>query len=106
MRVVAATNIELRKRVEAGAFREDLYYRLAVFSIKLPLFNQRLEDLPSLAFGFAQRFCPGVVLSAAALSILNQHTWPGNVRELRNVMERASILVEDGREIKPEHIII
>ena len=106
VRVVAATNIELRKRVEAGAFREDLYYRLAVFSIKLPLLNQRLEDLPSLAFGFAQRFCPGVVLSAAALSILNQHTWPGNVRELRNVMERASILVEDGREIKPEHIII
>ena len=106
VRVVAATNVELRKRVEAGAFREDLYYRLAVFSIKLPLLSQRLEDLPSLACSFAKRFCPGVYLSAAALSILQQHTWPGNVRELRNVMERASILVEDGREIKPEHIII
>ncbi len=106
VRVIAATNIELRRQVEAGAFREDLYYRLAVFSIKLPLLNQRLEDLPLLACSFAQRFCPGVVLSAAAFSILNQHTWPGNVRELRNVMERASILVEDGREIKPEHIII
>jgi transcriptional regulator with GAF, ATPase, and Fis domain len=106
VRVVAATNIELRKRVEAGAFREDLYYRLAVFSIKLPLLNQRMEDLPLLACSFSQRFCPGVILSAAALSILNQHTWPGNVRELRNVLERASILVEDGREIKPEHIII
>jgi len=106
VRVIAATNVELRKRVEAGAFREDLYYRLAVFSIKLPLLSQRLEDLTSLACSFAQRFCPGVALSAAALSILQQHIWPGNVRELRNVMERASILVEDGREIKPEHIII
>ncbi len=105
-RVIAATNMELRKRVEAGAFREDLYYRLAVFSIKLPLLSQRIEDLPSLACSFAQRFCPGVVLSAEALSILQQHTWPGNVRELRNVMERASILVEDGRELKPEHIIM
>ncbi len=106
VRVIAATNVELRKRVDEGAFREDLYYRLAVFSIKLPLLSERLCDLPRLACSFAQRFCPGIVVSEAALSILQQHTWPGNVRELRNVMERASILVEDGREIKPEHIII
>jgi len=106
VRVIAATNVELRKRVEAGAFREDLYYRLAVFAVKLPLLSERLDDLTSLACSFAQKFCPGVVLSASALSILQQHTWPGNVRELRNVMERASILVEDGREIRPEHIII
>ena len=106
VRVIAASNVELRKRVEEGAFREDLYYRLAVFSIKLPLLSERLSDLPVLASSFAQRFCPGVVLTEAALSILQQHTWPGNVRELRNVMERASILLEDGREIRPEHIII
>ena len=106
VRVIAATNVELRKRVEEGAFREDLYYRLAVFSIQLPLLNDRLSDLPSLACSFAKKYCPGVVLSEDALSILQQHTWPGNVRELRNVMERASILLEDGREIKPEHIII
>lgn len=106
VRVIAASNVELRKRVEAGAFREDLYYRLAVFSIKLPLLSERLTDLPRLACSFAHRFCPGVALSADALAILQQHTWPGNVRELRNVIERASILVEDGREIKPEHIII
>ena len=106
VRVIAATNIELRRRVEEKAFREDLYYRLSVFSIKLPLLSERLSDLPLLASSFAQRFCPGVVLSEAAISILRQHTWPGNVRELRNVIERASILVEDGREIKPEHIII
>jgi transcriptional regulator with GAF, ATPase, and Fis domain len=106
VRVVAATNVELRKRVEEGGFREDLYYRLAVFSIKLPLLGDRLSDLPSLACSFAQKFCPGVVLTAEALGILRQHTWPGNVRELRNVMERASILLEDSREIKAEHIII
>jgi len=106
VRVIAASNVELRKRVGEGAFREDLYYRLAVFSIKLPRLGERLSDLPALACSFAQRFCPGVVLSAVALSILQQHTWPGNVRELRNVMERASILVEEGREIRPEHIII
>jgi len=106
VRVIAASNVELRKRVEEGGFREDLYYRLAVFSIKLPQLSERLCDLPLLASSFAQRFYPGVVLSEAALSVLHQHTWPGNVRELRNVMERACILVEDGREIRPEHIII
>ena len=106
VRVIAASNLDLRRQIEAGLFREDLYYRLAVFSIKLPLLHERLGDLPALACSFAQRFCPGVVLSEAALSILQQHNWPGNVRELRNVMERASILVENGREIRPEHIII
>jgi transcriptional regulator with GAF, ATPase, and Fis domain len=106
VRVVAASNVELRKRVEEGAFREDLYYRLAVFCIKLPLLRDRLTDLPLLACNFAHRFCPGVGLSEAALAILQQHSWPGNVRELRNVIERASILVEDNREIRPEHIII
>jgi DNA-binding NtrC family response regulator len=106
VRVIAATNVELRKRVEEKAFREDLFYRLSVFSIRLPLLSERLCDLPLLASSFAQKFCPGVVLSEAAISILQQHTWPGNVRELRNVIERASILVEDGREIRPEHVII
>jgi DNA-binding NtrC family response regulator len=106
VRVIAASNVDLRRRVEQGLFREDLYYRLAVFSIKLPVLTTRMEDLPALACSFAQRFCPGVVLSEAALGILQQHTWPGNVRELRNVMERASILVESGREIRPEHIVV
>ena len=106
VRVIAATNVELRKRVEERAFREDLFYRLSVFSIQLPLLSERLSDLPPLALSFAQKFCPGVDLSEAAISILQQHTWPGNVRELRNVIERASILVGEAREIKPEHIII
>ena len=106
VRVIAATNVELRKRVEAGGFREDLFYRLSVFPITLPLLRARLQDLPALAHSFAQKFSPGVVLSEAALAILQQHSWPGNVRELRNVMERASILLEDGREIRPQHIVI
>jgi DNA-binding NtrC family response regulator len=106
VRVIAASNVDLQKRVAEGGFREDLYYRLAVFSIKLPLLSERMPDLPLLAGSFAQRFCPGVALSQAALSILRQHSWPGNVRELRNVMERASILVEEGQEIRPEHIIL
>jgi len=106
VRVIAASNVDLQKRVTQGGFREDLYYRLAVFSIRLPLLNERMSDLSLLAGSFAQRFCPGVALSQAALSILRQHSWPGNVRELRNVMERASIVVEDGREIGPEHIIL
>ena len=106
VRVLAATNVELSKRVQQGAFREDLYYRLAVFSIRLPLLSERLTDLPLLATSFARKYCPGVTVTEEALEVLKQHTWPGNVRELRNVIERASILMEDGREIRPEHIII
>jgi DNA-binding NtrC family response regulator len=106
VRVIAASNVDLQRRVAECGFREDLYYRLAVFIIKLPLLTERMSDLSQLAGSFAKRFCPGVALSQAALSILRQHSWPGNVRELRNVIERASILVEGGREIRPEHIIL
>jgi len=106
VRVVAATNADLKKRVARQEFREDLYYRLAVFPIHLPPLRERMEDLDELASAFAARFCPGVSLSRAALEILRQHSWPGNVRELRNAIERAAILVGMGQEIKPEHIIL
>lgn len=106
VRVVAATNCDLRKLVEDKAFREDLYYRLAVFPIKLPPLRDRIGDMDALASTFAAKFAPGAVLTPEALSILYQHTWPGNVRELRNVMERAGILVVNEREIRPEHIIL
>jgi transcriptional regulator with GAF, ATPase, and Fis domain len=96
----------LKKRVARQEFREDLYYRLAVFPIHLPPLRERMEDLDELASAFAARFCPGVSLSRAALEILRQHSWPGNVRELRNAIERAAILVGMGQEIKPEHIIL
>ena len=106
VRVVAATNADLRKLSQRQAFREDLYYRLAVFPIELPPLRDRMSDLTALALSFAARFCPNVRFSHEAMDRLHTHTWPGNVRELRNVVERASILVGEGREILPAHILL
>jgi transcriptional regulator with GAF, ATPase, and Fis domain len=104
VRVVAATNADLKKMIAEHRFRDDLYYRLSVFPIQLPPLRERMSDLDELAVAFAAKFNPGVSLSREALQTLMQHTWPGNVRELRNSIERASILVGSGPEIKPEHI--
>ncbi len=104
VRVVAATNAALLKLVKQNHFREDLYYRLAVFPIRLPPLREREHDVTSLAQFFTKRFCPGVMLSEEAIEALYKHDWPGNVRELRNVIERASILVGSEREIRAEHI--
>jgi transcriptional regulator with GAF, ATPase, and Fis domain/CheY-like chemotaxis protein len=106
VRVVAATNANLKKRVAEQQFREDLYYRLAVFPIHLPPLRERMSDLDELALTFAAKFHPGVSLSRDALQVLAQHSWPGNVRELRNAIERATILVGNGDEINPEHILL
>jgi transcriptional regulator with GAF, ATPase, and Fis domain len=106
VRVVAATNADLKKLTEQKLFREDLYYRLAVFPVRIPPLRDRMFDLDDLAISFLARFCPGVGISRDALAVLHQHSWPGNVRELRNAMERASIMVGSGREIKPEHIVL
>ena len=106
VRVVAATNANLKKLIGQQQFRDDLYYRLAVFPIHLPPLRDRMGDLADLAQAFVARFLPGGTLSFEALEILVKHDWPGNVRELRNVMERAAILVESGREIRPEHIYL
>jgi DNA-binding NtrC family response regulator len=106
VRVVAATNADLMKRIAEQQFREDLYYRLAVFPLRLPPLRDRMDDIKILARFFASRFRPGSVLSAEALHILMQHRWPGNVRELRNVIERASILMGNELEIAPGHIVL
>jgi transcriptional regulator with GAF, ATPase, and Fis domain len=107
VRVVAATNAPLRRLVQERSFREDLYYRLSVFPIELPPLRDRMDDLIRLAQTFLAKFSSrNVVLSPEAASIMQQHSWPGNVREVRNVMERASILVGSGFEIRPEHIVI
>jgi DNA-binding NtrC family response regulator len=107
VRVIGATNANLRRRVQEHAFREDLFYRLSIFPIELSPLRERMEDLPLLTQSFLTKFCPhNVTLSPGAVALLLQHTWPGNVRELRNVIERASIVVGQGREIRPEHIII
>ena len=106
VRVVAATNADLQALVRKQQFREDLYYRLAIFPIKLPPLRERLGDVEKLATTFLAKFSPGATLSAGAVERLCQHDWPGNVRELRNVVERASIFAAGEREILPHHILL
>ena len=107
VRVIAASNANLRRLVQEHNFREDLFYRLSIFPIQLAPLRDRMDDLYLLTQSFLTRFCPhDVTLHPEAMAVLQQHTWPGNVRELRNVIERASIVVGQGREIRPEHILI
>lgn len=106
VRVIAATNADLKKLSSQSLFREDLYYRLAVFPIQIPPLRERMEDLDSLIESFLARFAPGVGLSAAARDVLHAHTWPGNVRELRNVLERASLFAETAEAIRGEDIVL
>jgi transcriptional regulator with GAF, ATPase, and Fis domain len=106
VRVIAATNVDLKARVAQQLFREDLYYRLAIFPIHLPALRDRMSDLKELALFFGNKYHPGVALSEEALQVMMQHSWPGNVRELRNAIERAGILAGNGNEIKAEHLIL
>jgi DNA-binding NtrC family response regulator len=106
VRVIAATNSELKARIAQRQFREDLFYRLAVFPIHLPPLRDRMGDIKDLTLAFAVKYHPRASVTQEALQILQQHNWPGNVRELRNTIERASVLVGNGLEIKPEHIIL
>lgn len=108
VRVIAATNKDLEKAVEQGSFRKDLYYRLNVFTIRLPALRDRREDIPVLAKYFLSYFAAkeqktALQLSDVALQLLQQHSWGGNIRELRNVIERAVVLSEGGN-IMPEHL--
>ena len=90
IRVIAATNRDLRAMVRSGQFREDLYYRLAVVATHVPPLRERKADIPTLAAWFAERMGRGgFAQSPALLEQLERHDWPGNVRELRNVVERA-----------------
>jgi len=97
VRVIAATNKDLRKEIEAGNFREDLYHRLGVILIHVPALNERRDDIPLLVHHFLQMICDdqGVAkkeIDAAALKELKDYNWTGNIRELRNVVERLVIL--------------
>ncbi|HUO59288.1 MAG TPA: sigma-54 dependent transcriptional regulator [Candidatus Acidoferrales bacterium] len=106
-RVLAATNVNLEERVSRGEFREDLYYRLAVFPVELPPLRKRGEDILLLARDFTACFGKNTLtLSADAESVLVAHQWPGNVRELRHVIERACILAEGCESIEPDHLRI
>lgn len=105
VRVVAATNVDLGARVASGAFREDLYHRLAVVHVALPPLRARLEDLPDLAAHFLAKAGRTDPLDPGALARLLAHPWPGNVRALRNCLERALVLAGDG-PITAEHIVV
>jgi transcriptional regulator with GAF, ATPase, and Fis domain len=110
VRIIAATNRDLRKAVEQGAFREDLYYRLQVFEIAIPPLRDRKSDVLPLADAFLQDIArsfgrPVAGLTADAKHSLLDYGWPGNVRELRNALERAAILCEGGL-IAPQHLLL
>lgn len=106
VRVVAATNADLQTLVKQKLFREDLYYRLAIFPIQLPALRDRHGDIDKLAEAFLAKFSPGIRMSPEALAVLRAHDWPGNVRELRNVVERCSILSAGEPEVLPRHILL
>ncbi len=104
-RVIAATNADLQNRMRSGNFREDLFYRLAVFPMQLPPLRDRVEDIVPLIARLLAHFCPGTRMAAEAIERLLGHGWPGNVRELRNVIERATLLADGRPEISAEDIV-
>jgi len=112
-RIIAATNVDLKKLVDEGRFREDLYYRLNVINIQLPPLRDRKEDIPALVEFFTKKYCDEngreqYRFSSEALKVLMDYHWPGNVRELENVVERAVVLSQDeiiGRDLLPESIV-
>jgi len=108
LRFVAATNIDITAAVAGGGFREDLYYRLNVITLRMPPLRERREDIPLLVARFIEQFAgelgkPLATVDPAALAILQNHSWPGNVRELRNIVERV-VLIAEGSVLLPEHI--
>jgi len=120
VRIIAATNIELRKLVDEGKFREDLYYRLNVINIVLPPLRERKEDIPALVDFFFTKYCREnekyldvnnrsiLRFQPDAMQILMDHIWPGNVRELENVVERAVVLAAESTvplDVLPEYLL-
>ena len=98
-RVIASTNREVRKMIESGEFRSDLYFRLRGVELTIPPLRERLEDLEALLHYFVNRFSKSykkkVSLSSEALAMLREYSWPGNIRELRNAVETAVLLADD-----------
>ncbi len=107
VRIIAATNVDLKEAMESRLFREDLYFRLNVITISLPPLRERKQDIPLLAEHFALHFAqendrPSGLLDHSVVKLLMQSDWPGNVRELENVMERAVVLAPDSGELTPD----
>jgi DNA-binding NtrC family response regulator len=120
VRILAATNADLKKMVEEGRFREDLYYRLNVINIALPPLRDRKEDIPLLASFFFNKYCKEnekfldmqersvLKFAPEAMQVLMEHNWPGNVRELENVIERAVVLASEPSvpvDVFPDHLL-
>ncbi|HEX4996694.1 MAG TPA: sigma-54 dependent transcriptional regulator [Terriglobia bacterium] len=113
VRIIAATNADLKRMVEEGRFREDLYYRLNVINIHVPPLRERREDVPPLVDFFIEKYCaengkPRYRISAEALKSLMDYHWPGNVRELENAIERAVVLAQSDRidrDLLPDEIV-
>jgi transcriptional regulator with GAF, ATPase, and Fis domain len=108
VRIVAATNRDLRTEMRSGRFREDLFYRLAGMELRVPALRERTEDIPMLASFFLERAArtyqkPVSGFAPEALAALGRYNWPGNIRELEHVVERA-VLLCTGTVIKPEHL--
>jgi len=103
IRFIVATNKNLPEMVKQGQFREDLYYRINVFSIYLPPLRERGEDIPYLIDHFLDKSDKPIQVSSQALQVITSYSWPGNVRELQNVIERAAVLAESG-VIEPQHL--
>src|SRR6202008_331647 len=112
VRIIAATNVDLRQMMEEGKFREDLFYRLHVISIQLPTLRERKDDIPLLAQHFLRKYGEenrknDLEIAPEALDLLTAYEWPGNVRELENVIERAVVLTSGPRigvDLVPEHV--
>jgi DNA-binding NtrC family response regulator len=112
VRIIAATNVNLRTMMEENKFREDLYYRLHVIAVNLPALRERKEDIPLLVQHFLDKYGEennrlGLELSPEALDLLIDYDWPGNVRELENVIERAVVLCSGSRidaDLIPDHV--
>jgi transcriptional regulator with PAS, ATPase and Fis domain len=103
VRIIASTNKNLERMVQEGAFREDLFYRLNVFTLHLPPLRERKEDIPLLVDYFLQNAPKKVEISSVALQMLVAFSWPGNIRELQNTIESASVIAENGY-IEPEQL--
>jgi DNA-binding NtrC family response regulator len=108
VRLIAATNANLQERVERGAFRADLFYRLNVFSIKIPPLRHRIDDIELLSSHFVRRHCakldmPEKSISAPAMELIKAYSWPGNVRQLENLLER-TVMLAHGTSIGPDDL--
>jgi DNA-binding NtrC family response regulator len=103
VRIIAATNRDLQQEIDNGSFREDLYYRINIFTIMLPSLRERIADIEDLAYSFLKKYTSKIgkkisLISSDYLNILKQHSWKGNIRELRNIIER-SVILEDSLEL-------